>query len=124
VHYKFIALPHQIGDKVPVYLCLAIITVSNPRRVFSLQQFTRDLRIRDYRWKKTTMSTSENPQPTTGGVQPCLTLVPATKSDVEATELIQFSLKVRAGSAASAPTYKRKVARFNGGSPSEWIEVL
>jgi hypothetical protein len=70
------------------------------------------------------MSTSENPQPTTGGVQPCLTLVPATKSDVEATELIQFSLKVRAGSAASAPTYKRKVARFNGGSPSEWIEVL
>ena len=59
-----------------------------------------------------------------GGVQPCLTLVPPTKSEVDETEIIEFTLKLRAGSGANQPTYKRKVARFNGGSPSEWIEVL
>ena len=64
-----------------------------------------------------------NQKPAVGG-QPCLTLVPASKSDVDATELVQFTLKVRAGSAANAPIYKRKVARFNSGSPTEWIAVL
>jgi len=59
-----------------------------------------------------------------GGVQPCLTLVPSPKTDVDETEIIEFSLKLRAGSGANAPTYKRKVARFYGGSPAEWIEVL
>jgi hypothetical protein len=59
-----------------------------------------------------------------GGLQPCLTLVPPTKSDVDETEIIELSLKLQAGSGANAPTYKRKVARFNGGSPAEWIEVL
>lgn len=60
-----------------------------------------------------------------GVLQPCLTLVPPTKKDVSETDIIEFSLHVRAGSAAkNAPTYKRKVARFNGGSPAEWIEVL
>ena len=59
-----------------------------------------------------------------GGLQPCLTLVPPTKSEVDETDIIELSLKLRAGSGASAPTYKRKVARFNGGSPAEWIEVL
>jgi hypothetical protein len=51
-------------------------------------------------------------------------LVPAVKSDVDQTELVQFTLKVRAGSATNAPTYKRKVARFNSGTPAEWIAVL
>ena len=67
--------------------------------------------------------TSGVPQQKPGG-QPCLTLTPAVKSDVDETELIQFALKVRAGSAANALTYKRKVARFTGGSPAEWIAVL
>lgn len=62
-------------------------------------------------------------KPFAGG-QPCLTLVPVVKSDVDETELVQFTLKVRAGSAASAPTYKRKVARFNCGTPADWIAVL
>jgi hypothetical protein len=64
-----------------------------------------------------------NQKPVVGG-QPCLTLVPAIKSDVDATELVQFTLKVRAGSATNAPIYKRKVARFNSGNPTEWIAVL
>lgn len=59
-----------------------------------------------------------------GILQPCLTLVPPTKKEVDETEIIEFTLKLRAGSGANAPTYKRKVARFNGGSPAEWIEVL
>ena len=63
------------------------------------------------------------PRPSAGG-QPCLTLTPTVKSDVNETELIQFALKVRAGSAVNALTYKRKVARFTGGTPAEWIAVL
>ena len=63
-------------------------------------------------------------RPTGTGGQPCLTLAPVVKSDVDETELVQFSLKVRAGSAATAPTYKRKVARFTSGTPAEWIAVL
>jgi hypothetical protein len=54
-----------------------------------------------------------------GGLHPCLTLVPPTKSEMDETEIIELSLKLRAGSGANAPTYKRKVARFNGGSPAE-----
>ena len=68
-------------------------------------------------------TTTDSKKPGAGG-QPCLTLVPAVKGDVDETELVQFSLKVRAGSAVSAPTYKRKVARFTSGTPSEWIAVL
>lgn len=96
---------------------------TNLRRTFSLQGFVRDLRIRDYRERKANMS-SNNETVLMGGLQPCLTLVPPTKSDVDETEIIELSLKLQAGSGHNAPTYKRKVARFNGGSPAEWIEVL
>jgi hypothetical protein len=39
----------------------------------------------------------------------------------EATDLIEFTLKQRAGSTSSAPTYKLKVSRFCEGTVSEWI---
>ena len=39
----------------------------------------------------------------------------------KATDLIEFILKQRAGSTASAPTYKLKVSRFCEGTVSEWI---
>lgn len=68
-----------------------------------------------------TTTTTDLRKPSPGG-QPCLTLVPATKSDVDETELVQFTLKVCAGSAT--PTYKRKVARFTSGTPAEWIAIL
>jgi len=74
-----------------------------------------------------TVTNGALPKPTSGtgvGGQPCLTLTPVVKSDVDETELVQFSLKVRAGSSATAPTYKRKVARFTSGTPAEWIAVL
>ena len=67
---------------------------------------------------------STNVAKSTAVAQPCLTLVPVEKKDVDETELIQFTLKVRAGSATNAPTYKRKVARFETGTPAEWISVL
>ena len=113
---------------------------SNSRPSFSLQRFLRDQRIREFRQARTARSTkaststtmativttgmaTDQRKPAPGG-QPCLTLVPAAKGDVDETELVQFSLKVRAGSAVNAPTYKRKVARFTSGTPAEWIAVL
>ena len=70
------------------------------------------------------MSNNNDTTTLKGKLQPCLTLVPPTNKEVDETEIIEFTLKLRAGSGANAPTYKRKVARFNGGSPAEWIEVL
>ena len=137
----------QASTKVPVPCVKSPNTISNSTscRSFSLQTFLRDKRIRDYKEARasrttktrritttgvrytftTTMSIASGnlPKPSTGG-QPCLTLAPVVKSDVNETELIQFALKVRSGSAVNALTYKRKVARFTGGTPAEWIAVL
>ncbi len=44
--------------------------------------------------------------------------------EVEEKNLVQFTLKVQADSAASTPVYKRKVARYATGTLVEWIEVL
>ena len=49
----------------------------------------------------------------------------ATKDKDEkpkATDVIKFVLKQRAGSTATAPTYKLKVTRFCEGTVSEWID--
>jgi hypothetical protein len=35
-----------------------------------------------------------------------------------------FRLKVRAGTGSMAPSYKMKVAKFEDGTPAEWIDVL
>jgi len=94
---------------------------TNPR-TFRLQEFVRSRRIADYRLSK--MSTDATPQVSHGGTQPCLALVPELRSNTGELDLVQFTLKVRAGSGANAPAYKRKVARFDSGTPAEWIEVL
>ncbi len=59
-----------------------------------------------------------------GEIRPCLTLAPVPTTNMEEKTFVQFTLKVRAGSASSAPTYKMKIAQFASGSPTEWIEVL
>jgi hypothetical protein len=46
------------------------------------------------------------------------------KETLDKTTLVTFSLKVRAGSAATATTYGMKVAKFGSGTPAVWIEVL
>ncbi len=56
---------------------------------------------------------------------PPLPLVEDAKDKDEkpkATDVIEFVLKQRAGSTATAPTYKLKVARFCEGTVSEWID--
>ena len=55
---------------------------------------------------------------------PCLLLHQETKVDPIERNLVQFTLKVKAGSGSTAPTYKKKVERFYSGTPTEWIEVL
>ena len=59
-----------------------------------------------------------------GGVQPYLTLVSTPRSNHDEIDLVLFTLEVRPRSNLSAPTYERKVARFAGGTPAGWIEVL
>ncbi len=70
------------------------------------------------------MSSGDAPYVAPGGIRPCLPLVPTPTVSQEGTKVIEFTLKVRAGGPASASTYKRKVARFSGGSPEAWVEVL
>ncbi|KAG9305767.1 hypothetical protein G9A89_000356 [Geosiphon pyriformis] len=154
VHYKFIALSllqdaSSYKSKYSAYPILrpspeTITTNGKPNQSFSLKSFLRDKRIRDYKevqeerkfverkisssmtfitLKMASTNNGIQQKPAVGG-QPCLTLVPVVKSNVDETELVQFTLKVQAGSAGSAPTYKRKVARFNSGTPAEWIAVL
>ncbi len=56
---------------------------------------------------------------------PPLPLVEDAKDKDEkpkATDVIKFLLKQRAGSTATAPTYKLKVTRFCEGTVSEWID--
>ena len=38
-------------------------------------------------------------------------------------DVIEFLVKQRAGSGATAPSYKLKVARFNEGTVEDWIRV-
>jgi hypothetical protein len=37
---------------------------------------------------------------------------------------VTFTLKVRAGTGSTAPSYKMKVAKSEDGTPSEWIDVV
>jgi hypothetical protein len=57
---------------------------------------------------------------------PRLPLEASDKEDKkEESDYVTFILKVRAGqTGTSAPSYKMKVAKFEDGSPTEWIEVM
>ena len=98
------------------------ITLSTNSRRFSLQDFTRKIRVQAYREAK--MLTDRIPRKPTNGVEPCLTLFPKASQEPAEKDLVEFTMKVRAGSAATAPTYKRRVARFANGTPAEWIDLL
>jgi hypothetical protein len=56
---------------------------------------------------------------------PCL---PLEASDVEnkkeESDYVTFTLKVRAGTGSTAPSSKMKVAKFEDGTPAEWIDVI
>jgi hypothetical protein len=56
---------------------------------------------------------------------PCLPLEASDKEDKkEESEYVTFTLKVRARTGSTAPSYKMKVAKFEDGTPAEWIDVL
>jgi hypothetical protein len=53
---------------------------------------------------------------------PCLLLEASDKEDKkEESDYVTFTLKVRAGTGSMAPSYKMKVAKFEDGTPAEWI---
>ena len=57
-------------------------------------------------------------------ITPCLGLEPEATEDGDPTSLVTFALKIKAGTPASAPIYKKQVRRFDEGSPHQWIQVL
>lgn len=58
-------------------------------------------------------------------LKPCLPLIAQESEETDAaTEFVEFLLKVKAGSGSTAPSYKKRVQRFDEGSPMQWIAVL
>ena len=103
MHYKFIAL------RIATYINI-------PR----FKDLVKTIRFVNYKIKMEKTIPKKIPFLT-----PCLPLEASDKEDKkEESEYVTFTLKVRAGTGASAPSYKMKVAKFEDGTPAEWIEVL
>lgn len=56
-------------------------------------------------------------------LKPCIPLVDTTPIDVDKTQLVTYSLKIRPGG-ANDHTYKKTVRLFAEGSVTEWIETI
>ena len=54
---------------------------------------------------------------------PSIFLQSEVKEEKPKSNIIEFTLKVKAGSNAKAQTYKKKVGRFFAGNATDWIEV-
>jgi hypothetical protein len=67
-----------------------------------------------------------NQQYKTSGMQPILPLVPERLElgNKDKTTFITFDLKVRAGTGAGTPSYKKHMRTFDEGTPQEWMELL
>ena len=66
----------------------------------------------------------ENPVPKKiAFLVPPLPLIEEAEEDSKSTDVIEFLLKQRAGSGATAPSYKLKVHRFQEGTVGQWIAV-
>jgi hypothetical protein len=59
-------------------------------------------------------------------MQPILALVPKRlePDNKDKTTFITFNLKVRAGTGAGTPSYKKHMGTFDKGTPQEWMESL
>lgn len=88
--------------------------LSEPTR---FSHFTRSIRVQAFRDSK--MLSDHIPQKVPRGVKTCLTLFPEASREPEEKDLVQFTMKVWAGS-ASTPTYKRRDAHFANGTPSKY----
>jgi hypothetical protein len=110
--------------------------VSNPEKNISnltnksvLSTITRLIRVQDY--KRVQFEESQNlgcynmesiPRKPMY-LMPAMALI-EEKIDKDASrDVIEFLVKQRAGSGATAPSYKLKVARFNEGTVEDWIRV-
>ena len=56
-------------------------------------------------------------------LKPCIPLIDTTPIDVDKTQLVTYSLKIRPGG-ANDHTYKKTVRLFAEGSVTEWIETI
>jgi hypothetical protein len=67
-----------------------------------------------------------NQQYKTSGMQPILLLVPERLEldNKDKTGFITFDLKVRAGTGAGTPSYKKHMRTFDKGTSQEWMESL
>jgi hypothetical protein len=67
-----------------------------------------------------------NQQYKTSGMQPILLLEPERLEldNKDKTTFITFDLKVRAGTGARTPSYKKHMRTFDKGTPQEWMESL
>jgi hypothetical protein len=67
-----------------------------------------------------------NQQYKTSGMQPILPLVPERLEleNKDKTTIITFDLKVRAGTGAGTPSYKKHMRTFDKGTPQEWMELV
>jgi hypothetical protein len=67
-----------------------------------------------------------NQQYKTSGMQPILLLVPEwlELDNKDKMTFITFNLKVRAGTGAGTPSYKKHMWTFDKGTPQEWMELL
>lgn len=92
---------------------------------------SRAIRVSNYKRKERANTESlgfyedmDNPVPKKiAFLVPPLPLIEEAEEDSKSTDVIEFLLKQRAGSAATAPSYKLKVHRFQEGTVGQWIAV-
>ena len=108
-------------------------TTSTISNLNFLSRLSRSIRVTDYRnsriresedlgFYETTSNMSETIPRKSSYLHPPLSLSEDVVEKPKTTDLIEFILKQRAGSTATAPSYKIKVARFCEGTVAEWIE--
>ena len=90
--------------------------------------FRKDLLFRqqeeddEMRFKKRSQTYKYN-----SSFQPVIPLVPVklpANQEIDKTKYITFELKVRTGTGAGAPSYKKTMRTFDEGTPQDWMDVL
>ena len=105
-----------------------VATITNPK---FLSHLTRQIRIREFRSQKNQesrhpgyLNMNETIPRKASFLVPPMPLVGPPDDRETATDVIEFTLKQKAGSAKAADsTYKLKVHRFNEGTVQDWIAV-
>jgi hypothetical protein len=118
VHYKFIAFQLLKGSIIPPFADLIRrIKISQ----FRLHQTRKKQDQEEMRFQGRNNHKSKNPifQP----IIPLVRVKPAS-DEADKSKFISFELKVRAGTGAGTPSYKKFMRTFEEGTPQEWMDVL